>query len=192
MTFSPFFFFFFHFSLFLGFFSLSLTLSLIAHPIRLLIRLAIRNDPNTEPIRNDPFRWTHWRRSRQIGSPSPPNRSPYSSLLLARHHFCLLIVAFACHCHFYRCCFCLPLSLLLACHHWSLIVVVDQAPTTFRLPPTPTLQLPFTDLAPTTLRLPPTPTVRLPFKLFFFFLTTSSMRLLKLYLFIAFLFWFLS
>ena len=132
MTFSPFFFFLFHISLFLGF-SLFPSLS-PSQPIRLGLPFATSQHrthsqhPNTEPICNDPFCQTHSRRSHLRGSPfttissnrspSPPNRSSYSSLLLAHHHFCspsshlLAIVTFA-----RRRRFCSPSSLLLARHH---------------------------------------------------------------------------
>ena len=185
MTFSPFFFFFVSHLSFSGFFSLSLTLSLTAHQIR----LAIRNIPTSNPFATSQH-WTHLQRSLL---PNPFTTIPFAtipihddlveSFTVAAKSF-VVLVAFACssllllavvtfarHCHI-----CSPSSLLLAVvtfacssslklarRRWSLIVVVDQTLATFRLPPTLTLQLPFADSAPTALQLPPTPTVRLPF-----------------------------
>ena len=157
MTFSPFIFFFFT--------SLFSSLS-PSQPIATSKRSQHRTHsqhPNTEPTRNDPFCRSPFATISSNYSPSLPNRSPYLSLLLAHHRFCLpslllpllhllAVVAEAC-----------SSSLELARRHWSLLVVANQTPATFRLPPTPTLQLPFADSAPTALRLPTTPIVRLPF-----------------------------
>ena len=170
MTFSPFFFFFVSHLSFSGFFSLSLTLSLTAHQIR----LAIRNIPTLNPFATIPFAKPihddpicddpHSRRSRRI-----VHRR--RQIVRRTRRFCLLIITFA-----RRRRICSPLSHLLAVvafacssslklarRRWSLIVVADQTLATFRLPPTLTLQLPFADSTPTALQLPPTPTVRLPF-----------------------------
>ena len=112
MTFSPFFFFFFvsHLS-FSGFFSLSLTLSLTAHQIRLAIRniptsnpfatsqhQTYSQHPNTEPIHNDPFCRTHSRRSHLRRSPFttiPIHDDLAESFAVAAKSFAVL-VAFAC------------------------------------------------------------------------------------------------
>ena len=169
----------FHFSLFLGFFSLSLTLSLIAHQIR----LAIRNDPNTEPIRNiltlnsfatipfgKPIRNDpHSRRSRRI----------IRCCCQIVHHtrrFCLLIVTFACHRRFYRRCFCSLWSPIkpqqhfgsLPHRHLSFLLLI-QLPQPFNFHPHRLFTFPSPLQTPTTLRLPlQLVTFRLPFKLFFF------------------------
>ena len=210
MTFSPFFFLF-HFSLFLGFFSLSLTLSLTAHQIR----LAIRNDPNVEPIRN-------------IQTPNPFATIPFAepirddlakSFALAAKSFVVLVtfacsssllltaVAFARH---RRICSLSSHLLAVVAEAWSslpikpqrhfgslphrrfIFLLPIQLPRPFDFHPHRLFAFPSPFQTPATLRLPlQLVTLRLPFKLFFFFLTTLSMRLLKLYLFIAFLFWFL-
>ena len=218
MTFSPFLFFLFHFSF-------SLTLSLTAHSQH-------PNDPNTEPdhIRNIqttiativyplPFVTI------PSATISPSQRffaDPHSRRSHRRDHrlpipirddlaesFAIAVAVAVHHCrHFCLQSSLLPSSHLLAvitearCRHWSLIVVADQTPATFRLPPTPTLQLPgpststHTDYSPSLRHFKPQRPFgfhfnRWPFtfpsNFFVFFLTTSSMRLLKLYLFIAFL-----
>ena len=108
MTFSPFFFFFVSHLSFSGFFSLSLTLSLTAHQIR----LAIRNIPTLNPFATIPFAKPihddpicddpHSRRSRRI-----VHRR--RQIVRRTRRFCLLIITFA-----RRHRICSPLSHLLA------------------------------------------------------------------------------
>ena len=203
------------------FFSLSLTLSLTAHQIR----LAIRNDPNVEPIRNiptpNPFATIPFAEPIRDDPHSWRIVHPCCQIVRRTRHFCLLIVTFA-----YRRRFCspslhllvvvvfarrrrwsLPSSLKLDRRCWSnpsdiLAPSHTDASASFRQfsshdPSTST----HTDCSPSLHRFKPQQPFgfhfnRWPFafpsNFFFFFLTTSSMRLLKLYLFIAFLFWFLS
>ena len=137
-----FFFFLFHFSLFLGFFSLSLTLSLTVHQIR----LAIHNIPTPNPFATS----QHWTHSQRSLLPNPFATIPIRddlvesfAVLIAfacSSSLLLVVVAFTRRRHI-----CLLSSHLLAVVAFArrrrscLLVVADQTPATFRLPPTPTL-----------------------------------------------------
>ena len=157
----------FHFSLFLIFFSLSLTLSFPHSPSAyhrfgrqlgspsLPNRLAVAAESLLLLLLAVAFAFAR----RRLCLPSPPNR--FVVLFACSSSLLLGIVAFTCVA-FARCRhFCLPWSLLLlaivafaAClsrfcrRRFCLIVVADQTPATFQLPATPTLRLPFADSAP--------------------------------------------
>ena len=187
MTFSPFLFFFFHFS-----FSLTLSLIAHSqHPNIQTIPTPnqitfVASKQRSRRL----FILCHSRRSRRCNDPIRDDlavativcRSPFATISPSQPSFAdphsrrsrrcdhrlpipicndlaelfSIAITFACNRRFYRRRIYSPSSLKLA-------VIADQTPATFRLPPTPTLQLPFAGSAPTALRLPPTPTVRLPF-----------------------------
>ena len=184
------------FFIFLFHFSFSLTLSLTAHLQHPNIQTIPTPNQITFAASKRRSRRSHSRRSRRHNHrlPFPFRNDLAESFAVA--------VTFAC-CR--RICLSSSLKLAVVTEAWSSSPIKPQrhfgSLLHRRISSLSPIQLPrpfdfhlhrlfaFPSLlqTPTTLRLPLQPvTLHLPFKLFFF-LTTSSMRLLKLYLFIAFL-----